>query len=112
MSASSNNRSVTNVSSDQQISQILSNGFTNIILYTGTGLVFGFGAGIVLATRGGGITGRKAFTGLGGGLGFGSAWTNTSIQIENLLSSKAGVNITTTTASTTSSTPSSSSTAQ
>lgn len=58
----------------------------NIALQTGAGLVIGGLAGIVLF-RGGSRSGasRKIFTGLGAGIGLGSAWTRTSMNLEQTL---------------------------
>jgi hypothetical protein len=60
-------------------------GLQQLVLQTTTGLVVGGLAGIVLARGGGSTASRKILSGLGGGCGFGYAWTNTSIQLEQML---------------------------
>jgi Domain of unknown function (DUF543) len=72
------------VSSDEAVSKIMQQGLENIVVYSGAGLLMGGLAGVVLA-RGGASGARKAMAGLGGGIGFGSAWTRTSINLEELL---------------------------
>jgi hypothetical protein len=62
----------------------MKHGLENIVVSTGAGLILGGLAGIVLA-RGGAAGARKAFAGFGGGLGLGSAWTRTSMELEELL---------------------------
>jgi hypothetical protein len=59
-------------------------GLENIVVYTGVGILVGGLAGVVLA-RGGASGMRKAMAGLGGGIGLGSAWTKTSMNLEDLL---------------------------
>jgi len=61
----------------------MQNGLQDIVVWTGAGFVVGGMASLVLA-RGGG-TARKVWTGLGGGVGLGSAWTRTSMQLEELI---------------------------
>lgn len=51
------------------------------------GFVVGGLMGIVLA-RTGSAGARKAFAGLGAGIGLGSGWTRTSIDLEEMLASK------------------------
>ena len=63
-------------------------GFENILIQTGTGLVLGFLAGVVLAHRGGSPGARKVFAGLGAGVGLGSGWTKASMDLEDLLRPK------------------------
>lgn len=74
------------VPSDMVVTQYIQKGLQDVALYTSIGVVVGGLMGIVLA-RGGGSSNaaRKIYTGLGGGIGFGTAWTNTSIQLEHLL---------------------------
>mmetsp|Transcript_1837 Transcript_1837/g.2712 ORF Transcript_1837/g.2712 Transcript_1837/m.2712 type:complete len:86 (+) Transcript_1837:73-330(+) len=75
------------VSSDQVVSQIMQKGLEEIIISTGTGLLIGGLAAVVLS-RGGSSGARKIFAGLGGGIGLGMSWTNTSMELENALQSK------------------------
>mmetsp|Transcript_14764 Transcript_14764/g.24412 ORF Transcript_14764/g.24412 Transcript_14764/m.24412 type:complete len:87 (+) Transcript_14764:179-439(+) len=73
------------LTSDEAVSNTMQKGLEEIIVSTGAGLVIGGLTGVVLA-RGGGASGaRKAFAGLGAGVGFGSSWTKISMQLENLL---------------------------
>ena len=73
-----------NNSSDEAVGIIMRKGLENIIIHTGTGLLIGSLAGVVLA-RGGASGTRKVFAGLGGGIGLGAAWTRTSMDLEDLL---------------------------
>lgn len=67
------------------VSNIIKDGFGNILVQTSIGLGVGFLTGLVLARGGGNATARKMITGFGGGLGLGSAWTKTSIQLETTI---------------------------
>ena len=82
----SSNNDTTVPSSDMVVTQYIQKGLQDVALYTSIGVVVGGLMGIVLA-RGGGSSNaaRKIYTGLGGGIGFGTAWTNTSMQLEDLL---------------------------
>jgi len=60
-------------------------GLQDIVLRTAGGVVTGGLLGIVLARGGGGSAARKVMAGFGGGLGLGSAWTRTSMNLEDLL---------------------------
>lgn len=73
-------------SSSTAVSDTMQQGFANIALSTSVGLLVGGLAGVVLA-RGGGAS-RKIMTGLGGGVGLGSAWTRCSMDLEDLVSNK------------------------
>ena len=53
------------------------------IVFVSAGLLTGAMASVVLGRGGGGT--RKVVTALGGGIGLGSAWTRTTINIENML---------------------------
>jgi hypothetical protein len=83
-SFNNNNNDTNAVPSDMVVTQCIQKGLQDVILHTSIGLVVGGLMGIVLA-RGGSNAARKIYTGLGGGIGFGTAWTNTSIQLEELL---------------------------
>jgi Domain of unknown function (DUF543) len=72
------------ITSDRLVPQIMQTGLERIVLQTAAGVVLGGLAGIVLA-RGGASGMRKGLAGLGGGLGLGSAWTQTSIRLQDLL---------------------------
>ena len=98
--SNNNNNSTPNTAttlpSDMIISSYIQKGLQDVVWYTSIGVVMGGLMGIVLA-RGGGSVGsvgpttaaRKIYTSLGGGIGLGTAWTNTSIQLENVLSSSS-----------------------
>ena len=76
------------LSSDMIVTSYIQKGLQDVVVYTSIGVVVGGLMGIVLATRGSSSSSaaRKVYTSLGGGIGFGTAWTNTSIQFEQLLS--------------------------
>jgi hypothetical protein len=76
----------TPTTSDQVIPQTMQQGFEKMVVYTGVGFVLGGMAGIVLA-RSGASGARRVMAGFGGGVGLGSAWTRTSMDIDELLSS-------------------------
>ena len=76
------------VASDEAVSATMRQGFEKIVVQTTAGLVLGGMAGVVLA-RGGASGARKIVTGLGGGIGLGSAWTRCSIELEDLISSSS-----------------------
>lgn len=73
--------------SDEAVSITMQKGLEEIIVKTGAGLLIGGLTGIVLA-RGGASGTRKAFAGLGAGVGLGTSWTKISMELENLLDSK------------------------
>ena len=93
------------LSSDMIVTSYIQKGLQDVVVYTSIGVVVGGLMGIVLATRGSSSSSaaRKVYTSLGGGIGFGTAWTNTSIQFEQLLSSSSSALPNTTTNATTSS---------
>ena len=101
MTSSSNNNNdiIPTVPSDMVVTQCIQKGIQDVALYTSVGVVVGGLMGIVLARggSGGSHTARKIYTGLGGGIGFGTAWTNTSLQLEDVLSSSTSSTTTTTT---------------
>jgi hypothetical protein len=72
------------ITSDRMVPQIMQTGLEKIVLRTAAGFALGGLAGIVLA-RGGAHSLRKGLAGFGGGLGLGSAWTQTSIRLQDLL---------------------------
>ncbi len=74
------------VPSNQVIPQTIQQGFETMVFQAGVGFVLGGMAGIVLA-RGGASGARKVLAGFGAGVGLGSAWTRTSIDIDDFLSS-------------------------
>ena len=86
MSSSSDSSNASSSSSDEVVSDTMRHGLETIIVRTGAGILMGGLAGIVLARGGGGSGARKALAGLGGGIGLGSAWTRTSMDLEELLS--------------------------
>ena len=76
----------TKVSSDQVVPETMREGFEKMVGYGAAGFVLGGMAGIVLA-RGGASNARKVLAGFGAGIGMGSAWTRTSMDIDDLTSS-------------------------
>lgn len=74
------------VSSDQVVSETIRDGFGKVAGYGAAGFVLGGMAGIVLA-RGGASNARKILAGFGAGVGMGSAWTQTSMKIDDFTSS-------------------------
>lgn len=70
---------------ERVVSEIMKEGFETMAIQTTVGVGLGFMAGLVLARGGAGGSARKMITGLGGGLGLGSAWTRCSIQLEEAL---------------------------
>ena len=75
--------------SDQMVSVTLQKGFEKMIVQTTAGVLLGGIAGLVLARRGGSAAARKGLAGLGAGIGLGSAWTRTSMDLEEMLSDKS-----------------------
>mmetsp|Transcript_7988 Transcript_7988/g.17184 ORF Transcript_7988/g.17184 Transcript_7988/m.17184 type:complete len:90 (-) Transcript_7988:388-657(-) len=73
------------VSSDQYIPETIREGFEKIIGQGAAGFVLGGMAGIVLA-RGGASNARRVLAGFGAGVGMGSGWTRTSMDIEEFVS--------------------------
>lgn len=68
----------------QVIPQTIQEGFEKMVVQAGAGFVLGGMAGIVLA-RGGATGARRVMAGFGAGVGFGSAWTRTSMDIDDVL---------------------------
>ena len=72
------------ITSDQAVSYTIKKGILERGgLYVGVGLLAGGLASIVLAKGGGGS--RKIITAFGTGIGLGSAWTRTSMELEDIL---------------------------
>lgn len=71
------------------VSATLQKGFEKMIVQMTAGLLLGGMAGLVLARRGGSAAARKGLAGLGAGLGLGSAWTRTTMDLEEMLSDKS-----------------------
>jgi hypothetical protein len=82
--AESSPTTTTTVPSEKAVSVSMQQGLQDMVLQTAAGVVIGGLAGIVLA-RGGSGAARKAMAGFGGGVGFGAAWTRTSMNLEELL---------------------------
>lgn len=57
-------------------------------LYVGIGLAAGSLLSIVLAPGGKGTASRKVITAFSAGIGLGSAWTRTNMDLEEILSKK------------------------
>ena len=70
--------------SDRRVSVALRHGLERIAWQTTAGMALGGLAGLVLA-RGGAHSWRKGMAGFGGGIGLGSAWTRTSLVLEDFL---------------------------
>jgi len=72
-----------NVSSEHAVSYLIRKGlFERGLIQVGVGCIVGGMTSIVVARSGGA---RKAITAFGTGVGIGSAWTRTSIDLEELL---------------------------
>ncbi len=76
-----------NVPSEKVVSVTLQDGFRNIVIDSSVGLVVGGLIGIVLARGGRTSSLRKSCAGFGAGIGAGSAWTRTSMNLEDTLQS-------------------------
>jgi hypothetical protein len=74
--------------SDEAVPKAIQQGFEKMVVQAGVGLLVGGMTGIVLS-RGGGSSARKVLAGFGAGAGLGAAWTRTSMNIEDLLSSSS-----------------------
>ena len=72
------------VPSEEAVPKTMQHGLEQIVVSTGAGILIGGLMGVVLA-RGGASGARKAITGLGGGIGLGSAWTRCNMELEDLL---------------------------
>jgi hypothetical protein len=70
-------------SSETVVSLTMKHGLEKIIVQTAAGLVLGGLMGVVLA-RTGASGARKGLAGLGAGMGLGSAWTRTSMDLEDM----------------------------
>jgi hypothetical protein len=71
--------------SDRLVTLSIQRGFQDMLIQTTTGVVLGGLAGIVLASRKAPPAVKKILPALGGGLGLGAAWTQTSVHLEQLL---------------------------
>ncbi len=73
----------TEVSSDKKVNTVIQQGlFERGAIYVGVGLTAGALASIVLSR---GSNTRKVITAFGGGVGLGTAWTRTSMDLEKML---------------------------
>ena len=68
-------------SSDQVMPETIKEGFEKMIVQGAAGFVLGGMAGIVLARGGGASNARRITAGFGAGVGLGSAWTRTSMDM-------------------------------
>lgn len=82
---SNTSSSSSSLSSDEILPRIMQSGAEKMVVQGAVGLAIGFSAGLVLS-RGGGSSARKILAGLGTGFGIGSAWTKTSMEIDEFLS--------------------------
>lgn len=73
------------ISSDKVVDVTIQKGIEEILAKTTVGLVVGGLVGVVLA-RAGASGARRAWAGLGAGIGLGSGWTRTSMELEKLVS--------------------------
>jgi len=75
--------------SENAVSNVIQNGLMERgSIYVGAGLAAGALASIVLAPGGKGTAARKVITAFGAGVGLGSAWTRTSMDLEDMLDKK------------------------
>lgn len=72
------------IASDKLVDLTMKKGFEEILAKTTAGFVIGGLVGIVLA-RTGASGARRAWAGLGAGIGLGSGWARTSIELEKLV---------------------------
>lgn len=90
-SSATTSTATTSISSEDHVQHIIRKGlFEEAPIRVGTGLVIGGLASLVLVSKGqnANAAGRKMMTFLGGGIGLGSAWTKTSMELEQTLKSK------------------------
>ena len=78
----------TKISSDKLVDQTIKDGFEEILAKTSAGLVIGGAVGIILARARGSSGARRVWAGLGAGIGLGSGWARTSIELEKIVGSK------------------------
>ena len=77
------------IASEDAVNQLIRRGLLEEApVKVGAGLLIGGLASIVLARGGGSGGARKAITALGAGVGLGSAWTRTNLELEELLVKK------------------------
>ena len=73
--------------SERAVSLTMQDGLEAMMIQTSAGLLIGAAAAMVFARKGpAGL--RRGLVGFGGGVGLGSAWTRTSMNLEELLSQK------------------------
>ena len=77
----------TKISSDKLVDVTIQSGVEDILGKTAAGFVVGGLAGLVLS-RVGAPGARRVWAGLGAGIGLGSGWARTSIELEKLVGSK------------------------
>jgi hypothetical protein len=76
------------ITSDKLVDMSMQKGFEDILVKTTAGFVVGGVVGIVLARVTGSSGARRAWAGLGGGIGLGSGWARTSLELEKIVGSK------------------------
>mmetsp|Transcript_487 Transcript_487/g.874 ORF Transcript_487/g.874 Transcript_487/m.874 type:complete len:94 (+) Transcript_487:178-459(+) len=86
-SAAPNSPPVAKISSDKLVDLTMKKGFEEILAKTTAGFIVGGVVGIIMA-RVGAPGARRAWAGLGAGIGLGSGWTRTSIELEKLVGPK------------------------
>jgi len=80
----SNSNIPSDVTSDEVVSYIIKRGLIERgIRHLGAGIIAGGVASLILVRRGSGA--RKAITAFGAGVGLGSAWTRTNMDLEEVL---------------------------
>mmetsp|Transcript_20067 Transcript_20067/g.28248 ORF Transcript_20067/g.28248 Transcript_20067/m.28248 type:complete len:87 (+) Transcript_20067:80-340(+) len=73
------------ISSEEAVAQTMRKGiFQRGTIHVGVGFLAGALSSVILAR--GGTAGRKVITAFGTGIGIGSAWTRTSMDLEDFLS--------------------------
>ena len=72
------------ITSDKLVDETMQKGFEEILAKTTAGFVIGGLVGVVMA-RAGASGARRAWAGLGAGIGLGSGWARTSIELEKLV---------------------------
>jgi len=74
---------VPNIASHQAVRHVMAKGLSEYgMLYVCAGFVSGGLSALVLSRSG---TGRKVITAFGTGVGLGTAWTKTSMELEDIL---------------------------
>ena len=81
--------SSTKSESHNRVSDVITKGFLERgPQYAAIGFTTGLMASLVLAAGGRGTASRKAITAFGTGVGLGSAWTRTNMDLEEMLGKK------------------------